>query len=131
MAGEIAPLMSNNVALRMQLAVFMDENGNLKPGAPGGPMRGKNIRIYRHAATGPNPTLAYMIAPASDKRVSGMLVNLNDSLTIYYGSDPTVTDATGGTLVAGASLPITTRGPIYVYTLSGAPNVEFVETYDD
>jgi hypothetical protein len=130
--NNIAPRMSSNEALRRLLAVFTDDSGALKPGAPGGPQPGKNILTTRMAAGGPSPDLATLIVGARADRVGGLLRNLttdeNDK-TIWYGSEPGVTDATGATLDAGESVPLTTSGPIYIYKLEGNPVAEYVEIY--
>lgn len=129
MPDDIAPPMTNNQALRRILKQNQDDSGNPQPGSPGGPLEANKTRIYRHAAAGPSPVVAWLLVPASDSRKGGFLTNLDLTDTIYYGSDPAVTDATGGTLGPGQSVPIAIRGPIYVYSLTGIPIAEFVEAY--
>jgi hypothetical protein len=129
MADGIAPIMTNNQAIRRILSFFQDDSGNPMPGAPGGSLEADSTRTYRHTATGPSPIVAWLIAPANSARKGGFLTNLDAAITIYYGSDPAITDATGGTLLAGQSVPINIRGPLYVYCLTGAPIAEFVEAY--
>lgn len=129
MPDDIAPPMTNNQALRRLLAQSQDDSGNPQPGSPGGPLEANKTRTYRHAATGPSPVVAWLLVPSSDARKGGFLTNLDDTNTIYYGTDPGITDATGGTLGPGQSVPIGIRGPIYVYCAAGAPIAEFVEAY--
>jgi len=126
----IAPAGSNNEILRRIANIYYDANGNPKPGVPGGPLVANTIgHSYRHAATGPFPTPAYLLAPADNTRVGGYIFNMDNSLTIWFGSDPNLTDATGATLLPGQTAPCNVRGPVYIYCLSGAPIVEFVPVF--
>jgi hypothetical protein len=126
----IAPSGSNNEILRRIANIFYDGNGNPRPGNPGGPLIAKTVGdVYRHAATGPSPTPAYLLAPADDTRVGGYISNLDQTLTIWWGSDPNLTDQTGATLGAGQTAPANIRGPVYIYCISGAPLVEFVPVF--
>lgn len=129
----ILPPMSNNELLRRLGFVFMDANGNLKPGAPGGPVAGKKFApAIRVQATGPAPAQAILVVAEDKTRVGGLLRNTDGANPIVYGSDPDVTDAggggvLGGTLNAGESVPIAITGPIYAYAPNGgAPWVEFL-----
>jgi len=117
----IAPRGSNNEILRRIANRFYDANGNPKPGSPGGPTLAKTIGTpLRHAATNP----AYLLVPADDNRVGGLLRNLDASDPILYGSNSSMTD--GGTLLAGETLPLNVRGNIYIFSASGSPIAEFV-----
>lgn len=126
----IAPVGNNNEILRRIANIFYDSNGKPRPGAPGGPLIAKTVGdVYRHAAAGPSPAPAYLLAPADDTRVGGLLRNLDNNLTIWWGSDPNITDANGATLLAGENVPANVRGAIYIYTTSGAPIAEFVPIF--
>src|SRR4029077_10678253 len=104
----IAPAGSNNEILRRIANSFYDASGSPKPGAPGGPTLATTIgAVVRHVATNP----AYLIAPADDTRVGGLLRNLDATLTIYYSSNSSMTD--GGSLLPGGNLPLNVRGNIY------------------
>lgn len=129
--GLAAP-MDSNEALRRLLAVFQDPTGNPMPGAPGGPVLGQNVGpVFRHAAAGPLPTVAYQLVAAQPTRTNGILRNMDATNTVYWGSSPTVTDATGSTLLAGENVPVGGyRGPIYIYCTAGSPIVEFTPVYN-
>lgn len=121
--------MSNNQALRRLLGIYINPDGSLKPGAPGGPQAGKTIVPVRHVAGGPNPALAYLLVPADDNRIGGMLRSLDDAETIWYGSNADITELTGATLGPGESIPMNTSGPIYIYKTTGNPVAEFAGLY--
>jgi hypothetical protein len=127
----IAPEMGNNEALRRLLSVFMDANGNLLPGSPAGPVMGLRIgTTMKHVATGPLPVTAFALVPADDTRVGGELRNLDSVNTIYYGSDPNVTDTTGGSLLPKEHIQLNVRGAVYIYCTAGAPIAEFTPVYN-
>jgi hypothetical protein len=132
----IAPRMTNNEALRRLLAIYTNNDGSLKPGAPGGPQPGNKILTTRHEAGGPNPDLAYLLVGTRESRVGGMLRNIgnpddpDENGTIWYGSTADITEASGATLNVGESVPVNTAGPIYIYKIAGSPFGEFVEVYD-
>lgn len=129
MPDDVAPRMSNNEALRRLLAIYTNPDGSLKPGAPGGPQPGQTLSTIRHEATGPAPELAYLLVGPEANRVGGMLRNLDEEDTIWYGSSADITDESGGTLGPGESIPINTAGPLYVYKTTGNPIAEFAGLY--
>lgn len=119
--------MSTNEAARRALWIVMDDNGLPKPGAPGGPLAGKSLKITRATARGPLPTPANQLVPASPSVLGRLLHNLDDGDTIWFSDKPNVTDQTGATLKANSSIPVQFNGPIYIYCLNGSPLVECIE----
>lgn len=120
----IAPVMTNNEALRRILYVLTTEGG-LPVQLPAPPSTaGSSLVTVRAAAANP----AARLLSANPDRKGLVIRNLDNSLPFFYGSDPNVTQATGATLRAGENVPLGHLGPLYVFAPTGSPMAEALES---
>lgn len=124
--GPIAPAMPVEEAVRRLLAVFVDENGLPKAGAPGGSF-GSQLKSYRVAASNP----AVILVEARERRRYARIRNTDAALTAYYGMSQGTDDnaLNGAILKPNEVIELPYNGAIYVFATAGAPLIEAVEVY--
>ena len=63
-------------------------------------------------------------------RRSGIIQNLDSTITVYVGVNAQVASTTGRRLLAGESMPWNSTAAVWAVAASGTPSVAFVEFYD-